>query len=154
MADDNLYSVSLRKTMAICAGRECCRSDIRLKLDSWGLQEKDGEKIIGLLLKEKFIDEDRYALAFVKDKFRYNRWGKIKISAALRLKKIPGEVINTALESIDNEDYNRVIKNLLMSHRKSVKAKNQYDLKGKLMRYGLSKGFESHILYDLLNDPE
>lgn len=154
MADDNLYSVSLRKTMAICAGRECCRSDIRLKLDSWGLQEKDGEKIIGLLLKEKFIDEDRYALAFVKDKFRYNRWGKIKISAALRLKKIPGEVINTALESIDNEDYNRVIKNLLMSHRKSVKAKNQYDLKGKLMRYGLSKGFESHILYDLLNDLE
>lgn len=154
MADDNLYSVSLRKAMAICAGRECCRSDIRLKLDSWGLQEKDGEKIIGLLLKEKFIDEERYALAFVKDKFRYNRWGKIKISAALRLKKIPEEVINTALESIDNEDYNRVIKNLLMSHRKSVKAKNQYDLKGKLMRYGLSKGFESHILYDLLNDLE
>ena len=154
MADDNLYNASLRKAMSICAGRECCRSDIRQKLDSWGLQEKDADKIIGLLVKEKFIDEERYALAFVKDKFRYNRWGKIKISAALRLKNIPESTINIALGSIDDEDYNSVIKNLIMSHRKTVKAKNQYDLKGKLLRYGLSKGFESHILYDLLNDLE
>ena len=154
MADDNLYNVSLRKAMSICAGRECCRSDIRQKLDSWGLQEKDTDKIIGLLVKEKFIDEERYALAFVKDKFRYNRWGKIKISSLLRLKKIPEAIVSMALDSIDDEDYNRVIKNLIISHRKSVKAKNQYDLKGKLMRYGLSKGFESHILYDLLSELE
>lgn len=154
MTDDNLYSVSLRKAMAICAGREYCRSDIRRKLDSWGLKEQEGEKIIGLLVKEKFIDEERYAMAFVKDKFRYNRWGKIKLSAALRLKNIPGSIINIALGSIDDEDYNNVIKNLIMSHRKTVKAKNQYELKGKLLRYGLSKGFESHILFDILNDPE
>lgn len=154
MADDNLFSISLSKAMSICAGRECCRFDIRQKLDSWGLSEKDGEKIIGLLVKEKFIDEERFALAFVKDKFRYNRWGRIKISAALRLKKIPETTINSALASIDNESYINVIRSLIGNHRKSIKAKNQYDLKGKLLRYGLSKGFESHILYDLLNDLE
>ena len=154
MANDNLYNASLNKAMAICAARENCQSDIRQKLGNWGLSEKDTERIINHLISEKFIDEERYALAFVKDKFRHNRWGRIKISSALRLKKIPEGIINSALKSIDNETYLDVIKTLINAHRKSVRAKNQYDLKGKLLRYGLSKGFESNILYDLLNDLE
>ena len=88
--------------------------------------------------------------AFVRDKFNYNKWGKVKISAHLKAKNIPSETIKSALDSIDNESYIKFIKENIASHRKSVRAKNQYDLKAKLLRYGLSKGFESNILYDIL----
>jgi regulatory protein len=70
------------------------------------------------------------------------------------LKKIPGEIIKNALDSIDNDTYRKTIEDLISGHRRSVKAKNQYDLKGKLLRYGLSKGFESDLLYDILSNSE
>jgi regulatory protein len=76
----------------------------------------------------------------------------LKISAHLRAKNIPGNIIDQALNTLDNEEYKQMLNNLLTSHRRSVKAKNQYDLKAKMMRYGLSKGFESSLLYDLLNE--
>lgn len=152
MGDSSLFESARRRAMTICAGREYCIDDIRNKLGSWGVGEADTEKIIISLQKEKFIDEERYAAAFVRDKFKYNKWGKIKISAHLRQKKIPENIINIALDSIDNTTYLNMIRDLLISHRRTIRAANQYDLKGKLLRYGLSKGFESHILYDMIND--
>jgi len=154
MAENQLYKSALSKAMALCSRREYCIEDIRNKLLSWKVGESDSEKIISALKKENFLNENRYAEAFVKDKFRYNKWGKIKIRANLKMKKIPGEVISSALESIDQDLYIKTIEGLLNGHRRSIKAKNQYDLKGKLLRYGLSKGFESDLLYELLSDSE
>jgi regulatory protein len=123
-------------------------------LQLWGVGKNDSEKIIGILIKENFINESRYAIAFVKDKFNYNKWGKVKIAVHLRVKKLPPDIISSALDSIDNELYTKLLNELIANHRRTVKAKNQYDLKAKLLRYGLSKGFESSLLYDILNDLE
>ena len=154
MPDNELFKTLLNKAMALCAAREYCSWDISAKLLAWGLDEKESARITELLQKDNFINEERYALAFVKDRFSYNKWGKLKISAHLKAKKIQGKLINQALDSLDNEKYRLMLSNLLTSHRKSVKAKNDYDLKAKLMRYGLSKGFESSLLYELLNEME
>lgn len=151
MAETQLYKRALAKAMSICSRREYCNDDIRTKLQSWYISDSDSEKIIASLTRENFINEKRYTEAFVKDKFRYNKWGKVKIRANLKMKKIPGDMISSALESIDDEQYRKIIEELLRSHRRSVKAKNQYDLKGKLLRYGLSKGFESDLLYEILS---
>jgi regulatory protein len=151
MAENNLYKTALSKAMALCSQREYCIDDIRSKLQLWGVGEIDNEKIIANLVKENFINEIRYSEAFTKDKFRYNKWGKVKIRANLKMKKIPADVISSALNSIDDELYKKTLEELLTTHRRSVKAKNQYDLKGKLLRYGLSKGFESELLYDILS---
>jgi regulatory protein len=152
MTDTELYKRSLNKAMAICAAREYCISDISSKLRSWGIEEKDIEGIIEILIKDNFINEKRYATGFVKDKFNYNKWGKMKILSGLRAKNISGEIISMALDSIDNDHYKKTLSDLLSSHSRHIKAKNQYDLKAKLLRYGLSKGFESSLLYDLLNE--
>jgi regulatory protein len=152
MAEKALFKIALDKAMAQCSRREFCCDDIRNKLSLWGIEDNDAEKIIGILIKENFINESRYATAFVRDKFKYNKWGKVKIAAHLRVKKLPPDIISSALDSIDNEQYTKLLRELIGAHRKSVKAKNQYDLKAKLLRYGLSKGFESSLLYDLLND--
>lgn len=152
MAEKALFKIALNKAMAQCSRREFCCDDIRNKLTLWGVENDDSEKILGILMKENFINESRYAAAFVRDKFKYNKWGRIKISAHLRTKKLPPEVIASAINSIDNELYTRFLRELIEGHRRTVKAKNQYDLKAKLLRYGLSKGYESSLLFDILND--
>lgn len=152
MPENILYKTALTKVMALCSRIEYCSGDIRKKLQQWGVSADDENKIIGALVKENFINEERYSNAFVRDKFRHNRWGKSKIAAHLKAKGISGDIIRTALGEIDNEEYMNTIKNLITAHKKKLKAKNQYDMKGKLLRYGLSKGFESSLLYDLLNE--
>ncbi len=96
--------------MAQCSRREFCCDDIRNKLSLWGVDDDDGEKIIGILIKENFINESRYAAAFVRDKFKYNKWGKIKIESHLRVKKLPPDIISSALNSIDNEQYVKLLR--------------------------------------------
>lgn len=152
MPENSLVKAALNKAMALCARREYCSGDIRAKLESWGLNSSEAKSVIGALIKEDFINDKRYAEAFVKDKYRHNKWGKVKITAHLKAKNISSELISLALESLDDDQYKLMVRETLDSHRKFVKAKNQYDLKGKLLRFGLSKGFESHILYDILND--
>jgi regulatory protein len=154
MAESLLFKTALSKAMALCSRREYCISEIREKVVSWGISDSDSDKIIATLIQENFINEERYATAFVKDKFNYNKWGKIKISAHLKAKRIQSVTIKIALESIDDDVYIKTITSVLESHRRSVKAKNKYDLKAKMLRYGLSKGFESSILYDILNVSE
>jgi regulatory protein len=152
MSEKALFKIALEKAMAQCSRREYCSDDIRNKLSLWGVDNDDIGKILRILISDNFINEPRYATAFVRDKFKYNKWGKVKISAHLRGKKVPQDIISSALESIDNDLYIKLLRELIEAHRKSVKAKNQYDLKAKLLRYGLSKGFESNLLYDILND--
>jgi regulatory protein len=154
MSDSALYKTALYKAMALCSRREYCVHDINEKIETWGVGSSDSEKIIGLLKEEKFIDDERFAKAFARDKFNYNKWGRLKISVHLKVKKIPSDIIRVALDSIDNELYLKVLKDLMRAHQRSVKAKNQYDLKAKMLRYGLSKGFESNLLYDILNETE
>lgn len=154
MADKELITLALNKAMNLCSQREYCIEDIRSKLSLWGISNDESEKILEILIKENFINETRYASAFVRDKFKYNKWGKVKIAAQLKTKNISGEVIRLALENIDNEQYIKFIGELINGHRRKIKAKNQYDLKAKLLRYGLSKGFESSLLYEILNDLE
>ena len=151
MAENLLYKTALSKAMHLCSERECCRSDIRQKLISWGVNEDETDKILEDLIKNKFIDEMRYTSVFARDKFRYNKWGKIKISSALRIKKIPSDIVSQALQSIDNDEYVELLKSIIEKQRRSIRAKNQYDLKGKLLRHCLSKGFESEMIYRMLN---
>ena len=154
MSESLLYRTALNKAMAHCSRREFCISDIRAKLDLWNVGVNDSEKIISMLIKENFINEERYSRAFVRDKFHYNKWGKLKITSHLRVKMIPGNILKDALDSIDNEIYIKTLNDLIISHKKIIKSKNKYDLKTKLLRYGLSKGFESQLLYEILNEIE
>ena len=144
------FKTALTRAMRICSQREFCINDIETKLESWGVAMSNTQKIIDALLKENFINEERYSKAFAKDKFNYNKWGKIKIASHLKAKRISSETIRLALDSIDNDLYLNTIKITLETRKKSIKAKNNYELKAKLIRFGLSKGFESSLLYEAL----
>jgi len=152
MDDNELFTALLNKASLLCARREMCFSDMNRKLNDWGASDKHTDRILKQLSRDRFIDEKRFAVAFTRDKFMNNRWGRIKIAHALKLKNIPGNIIDESLATIDEDSYRDMIRMLISRHRKKIRAKNQYDLKGKLLRHGLSKGFESYLIYDLLND--
>jgi len=154
MGDNKLNETALKKAMALCAARENCTKDIRSKLSKWGVDDTGTERIIEMLIHDNFLSDNRYAKAFTRDRFKCNKWGKIKIASQLRIKGIPENIILSALEEINDKEYMDMIRETITTHSRFIKAKSKFDLKGKLLRFGLSKGFESHLLYDLLNDWE
>ncbi len=142
----------LQKAMKACSGREQCISDIRSMLDRWGAKDESvKEQIIKSLLKEKFIDEQRYSRAFVLDHFRHSHWGRVKITMGLRNKKVSPEAIASGLEAIDDEEYMDLLRKTVEDQRRKIRAKNRYDLKGKLLRHALGRGFESDLVYRVIN---
>ena len=89
---------------AYCSAAEHCKAEVNEKLQKWGLPYEVINRIIDRLVVEKFIDEERYCRAFVNDKFRFAKWGKMKITQALYMKKIPREVTYRYLNDIDREE--------------------------------------------------
>ena len=148
------YKVALQRAAALCSRQEQCSSHIKGKLKSWNVSESDTEKIIALLQKEKFLDDSRYATFFVRDKFRFNSWGKIKLTVMLHQKEIPKVIIEEALSQIDMEDYYQTCKRLISAKSATLKESNQFKRKGKLFRFAAQRGFESDLIHRILNMDE
>ncbi len=145
------FDLALSKAMNICSKSEKCAFDINQNLYKWGVNSIDSERIIQKLIADNFIDDRRYAKAYVRDKFRFNDWGRIKIGYTLRNKGIPSETIYLAMEEIDEEDYLSKLKELITAKLKTIKASGYYETKAKVYRYAQSKGFETDIIEKVLN---
>ncbi|WP_321333624.1 regulatory protein RecX [uncultured Bacteroides sp.] len=133
---------ALSRLAFYCSTAEHCRSEINDKLHKWGIESDAIERILNRLETEKYIDDERYCRSFVNDKFHFAKWGKMKISQALYQKKIPSTMISEYLCNIDEEQYLITLRHLLNTKSKNIRAKNSYDLKAKLIRFGISRGFE------------
>jgi regulatory protein len=136
------YKKALEKASAICSKQEYCRSEIQKKLIKWNIEQTDQEKILDRLEEEKFIDESRFASFFVRDKFRFNRWGRQKIRWQLRGKGIPEEVIDEAIEEIDEEAYQESLDAVMRDKLRQIRDKEPIKKKAALIRNALSKGYE------------
>lgn len=132
----------LNKTASWCSTSEHCISEVRNKLKRQDAPEKTIEQVIAKLIQENFIDETRYAKAFVRDKYRFSKWGIAKIRMALKIKQISYANIDMACDEINKEKYLSTLRDIIQAKRKSVKAKDKYEMNGKLIRFALSKGYE------------
>lgn len=133
---------ALSRVAAYCSTSEHCRAEIVEKLQRWGMAYDAMDRILDRMEQEKYIDEERFCRAFIRDKYRLAKWGKVKIGQALQLKKISSMTFRPLLNEIDEEEYLSILRDLLVSKRKSVRADNDFELNGKLMRFALSRGFE------------
>lgn len=129
------------KLSTLCAMGEQCREDVKRKMKRWEMDDDVIERIVARLVKERFIDEERYTKAFVRDKFRYNHWGRIRIEQELRMRHIDDKHIASGLEELKDEDNLHALKEMIQKKRLSVKGKNKYEIKGKLIRFALGRGF-------------
>lgn len=147
-------SKALTKCMQLCSRKEYCISEIEQKLKTWELADFDSQEIIDQLIADKFIDEERYVRAFVNDKFKFNRWGRKKISYILSQKGVPGYLINQGLDLINESDYNGLVRQLMQEKAKKIKAETKFERNGKIANYMASRGFESNIIFQFLNSDE
>ena len=136
---------------ALCAQAEHCQYEMLEKMRRWELPEDAQARVMAKLVKERYVDDERYAQAFVKDKIRYNKWGRRKVEQALWQKRIDEEIRNSVLNDVDDEEYLSVLSPLLKQKRKTIKAKNDYELNQKLVRFALGRGFTFDIIRQCLD---
>jgi regulatory protein len=133
---------ALSRLQRLCSRTEKCVTDIRLKLAAWEFAPGETSKIIAQLQAGGFVDERRYARAFVHDKITLSYWGVVKIRKTLKNKKIDDEVIREALAAIDKLTQEHTLACLLSHKEKSLKAVPLVTRKAKLLRFALGRGFE------------
>ncbi|GET20240.1 regulatory protein RecX [Prolixibacter denitrificans] len=146
------YKDALNKAAALCSKSEKCSGDIRKKLLDWGLSPEDANKAIAWLQEEKFLDDERFAGFFARDKFRFNGWGRIKIRYTLRQKDVASSIIDKAVAAIDENDYRRFLKELIQAKAGKTKAESTYEKKAKLVRYAQGRGFEPELIFNAVDD--
>lgn len=133
---------TLARMIRWCAYRERSQFETEQKLQTFSLSPSDKKNIMQYLSQRGYVDELRFARAFVRGKFRQNQWGRLKIQAALRSQHIDSDIIKKALGTIDEADYERLIRKLAVAKAKTLKeAANSYENKAKIFRYLSAKGF-------------
>ena len=145
------YEQALSRAASLCSGNEHCSSEIRKKLQQWGLTPTQAEDIISYLENEKYINNTRFCRAYCLDKFRYNHWGRIKISQMLRMLEMDDSDINEGLTAIDEDEYLQALLHTLSQKDRQLKDSDPYIRRGKLIRHALSRGFETHHIMEVLS---
>ena len=139
---------------ALCAQGEHCQHEMLEKMRRWEIPEDAQARVMAKLIKERYVDDERFAQAFVKDKIRYNKWGRRKVEQALWQKRIDEDIRKRVLDEVDDDEYLSVLRILLKQKRKTIKAKNDYELNQKLVRFALGRGFTFDIIRQCLDVEE
>lgn len=132
-----------------CAYQDRCHAEVRSKLLSLKIYGDDLEEIITELVKDGFLDEERYARAYVRGKFRNNKWGKLKIRQGLQQKRISEYLQKKAMEEIDQQEYESMLSSILQQKMKTLTEGNSFQQRQKLVRYAVNKGFEMPLVLKL-----
>jgi len=138
----------------LCAQAEHCQWEMLEKMRRWEVSEEAQARVMQRLVKEKYVDDERYAEAFVKDKIRYNKWGRRKVDQGLWQKHIDADIRKRVLDEVDDDEYLSVLRPLLKQKRKTTKANSDYELNQKLMRFALGRGFTFDIIRQCIDVEE
>ncbi len=145
---------ALGKAEHFCAYQERSQQEVRDKLYSYGLRSTEVEELIAELIENNFLNEERFAAAYSIGKFRMKHWGRLKIKMGLKNKRIPSKLIDSALRQIDAGEYLETLGMLLRKKSLTIKESNPLKKKQKLVLFGISKGFEKDLIFDILNSSD
>ena len=138
---------SLRK---YCVYQERSQHEVRSKFYSLGMDTKEAEQGIAILIEEGFINEERFAIAYAGGKFRIKKWGKVKIKAGLKARKISDYCISKALSQIDDKEYLNTLKLTIDSKMRRSAYRNSLSNNYKVAQYAISHGFEPDLVWDVI----
>ena len=145
MKDMTEQEVLMRLT-ALCSKAEHCSWEMTEKMRRWGIDEQVQARIMQHLTEEEYVDDERYCRAFVKDKIRYNKWGRRKVEQALYAKHIERNIYQQVLDEVDDEEYLSVLRPLLKNKKRQLKGLGEYEANGKLFRFAIGRGFTTDII--------
>ena len=142
---------AMQKIKHYCTYQERSHHEVKEKLYSFGLYKMEVEEIISRLIGENYLNEERYAVAFAGGRFRIKHWGRVKIKYELRQNKVGEYCIKSALNSIDDSEYAKTLKQLLQAKLKTLETeKDIFVKKRKALSYLMQKGFEPELINALL----
>ena len=131
---------------ALCAQAEHCEYEMQEKMRRWEIADDAQARVMQRLITERYVDDERFARAFANDKVKYNKWGRRKVEQAMWLKHIAEDIRQRVLDSIDDEEYIAILRPLLQQKRRSGKAHNDYELRQKLIKFAIGRGFTMDII--------
>lgn len=127
-----------------CARAEHCASEVRTKILAWGGTPAQAETIISHLYDNHYLDDARYCCAYTHDKLLYQHWGKVKIRAMLQARQLPAAEIQSALQNIDETEYNRILLAVLATKKNAPREAQ--------IRFLLQRGFEYATILRVVED--
>lgn len=139
---------ALSSLMRLCARSEKSSGDAMRLMRTWGVPEGERQGVLQKLIDQRFIDDRRYAEAYTREKSSLAGWGRKKIALQLRAKGVVREIVDEVLASLDSDEQSERLVDKLQRKLRSTKAASEYELRGKLLRYALSLGYD----YDMAND--
>ena len=142
---------ALAKAQHYCAYQERSQQEVRDKLYEWGLNPVGVENVIMHMVEGNFLNDERFANAYVIGKFRQKGWGRVKIKQGLKFKKVSEPLIKKALKSINEDDYIKMLQTVIQKKEKLLTEKEPYKRRYKLQQYALSRGYENDLISDVLN---
>jgi regulatory protein len=142
----------LKKIQYFCSYQERCIRDTEEKLKDWAVQKKLIPSIISQLQEEGFINEERFAKVYAGGKFRVNKWGRQKIEFELKLKGIPEGMIQKGIEEIDEEEYQRILRDLIRKKQKEITPEKDLNIREKIITFVLGKGYEMELILIALKE--
>ena len=145
------FEKALSRTQSLCARQERCTNDLRSKMRQWHVSTEDIDKVIKKLISDGFVNDERYANMFARDKSKLSKWGPIKITYALKTKRIPDDIIKSILSEIEPDQNDKSLYELLSKKAKTIKSKSALDLKVKLIRFGVSRGYDYGLLSNTIS---
>lgn len=146
------FQIALEKAAKYCAYQERCQWDLEKKMMEWNIDTEIREEVLVEMIQQNFINEERYAKAFTNGKVNIKRWGRIKIKNELRARKISDYSIRKAFEEIDEDKYVLNLQHLLQHKDGIIYAKDDFERRMKLFQYISSKGYETQIINDELDN--
>jgi len=142
----------LAKLQRYCVYQDRCHQEVRYKLLDLGIYGDDLEEIIAELISENFLNEERFARSYARGKFRIKRWGRIRIGLELKKRNISAYCRKKAMEELAEEDYEGTLRQLIEKRQEQEKERNLYKKKGKIAQHFIRKGFESYLVWGILNE--
>ncbi len=147
------YDEAVQKLESYCAYQERCHQEVHQKLKDLGIFGEDIDQITAHLIENNYLNELRFATLFAGGRFRIKKWGRIKIKLALKQKRISEYCIKKALQTeIPEEDYYQTLLQVLEKKDRTLREPNAYKYKQKLARYAQERGFESPLVWSVIND--
>lgn len=141
-----------KKLENYCAYQERCHKEVKAKLRDMRMIPEAIDVIMVHLIQNNYLNEERFARAFVSGKFRIKKWGKNRLIRELKFRDISKYSMDAALKEIDLDDYNHTLDELVQKRIAQVKETNSYKRRKKVADYLLYRGWESHLIYEKLNE--
>ncbi|MCQ2253010.1 MAG: RecX family transcriptional regulator [Bacteroidales bacterium] len=142
----------LQRLMALCSRGEKCSSEARQYMLKHGATDEEADLAVEYLTENLYIDDHRFARAYAADKFRFNKWGRDKITMQLKIKKIPQEAIENAIEEIfDCDQEKETISNELAKKLRGIKNDPKNKIWEKLMRFSISRGYSMQVARPIID---